>query len=135
MLIPLPAFPIRRLPALLPTPRPPALAVVVALDFVGVPEALAAQGVDVGFGVGAREDLAFVAVDGAEVGDCGGGGEGDCVGGGGGGAGGSGGVVAGAVERGVEVGYDEGGGFGGAGVWGRRVRRRFGWGEGFLVLS
>lgn len=55
---------------------------MVPLDFGGVSEAVAAERVDVRFRARAREDGAFVAVDGAEVRD--GGGWGDGAGGGGG---------------------------------------------------
>ena len=74
MPIPLPLLTFR-FPALLPAARPPALPDVVPLDFGGVPEAHAAEGVDVGFVRGAGEDGAGCWVDEAEVGEGGGGGK------------------------------------------------------------
>jgi len=65
--IPPPLLPLR-FATLLPAARPPALSIVVSLDFGGVPESHAAQGVDVGF-VGAGDYGAGGGVDGAEVWD------------------------------------------------------------------
>ena len=81
---------------------------MVPLDFGRVSEAVAAQGVDVWFMLGAREDGAFVAIDGAEVRD--GGGWGDGAGGGGGAGFGRFGDGEGwvAVERGAGVGFGGG---------------------------